>query len=74
MILSYILGFVCAVFVLVLFSNQYLKRRVKSGKFASASYNDKEKRWEVNGQFSGIAQKLSDIRSGRQPGAIKYVD
>jgi hypothetical protein len=73
-ILFMILGAILALVAVVVVATVWSAKAVRNGHFASARYDVKSKEWRVCGQFAGIAQKLADIRNGRQPGAIKYVD
>lgn len=74
MITGFILGVVFTVVFVLAWSVKQANKSAKLGHFAYAKYDEKENQWRVFGQYAGIAQQLSDIRSGRKPGAIKYVD
>lgn len=72
--LTFIFGFIAA-FVLTFGLSVFLTlKALKSGKYCYARFDEKRKEWRVAGQFASIANKVDDIRSGRTPGAIKYVD
>lgn len=73
-ILYLIIGAILGI-VSVMFAAAFAMHKMsKDGKFASARYDKDKNEWRVIGKFGGIAQKLADIRAGRQPGAIKYID
>lgn len=73
-ILFIALGAVLALVAVFWIAYFYSAKAIREGRFASARYDVKSKEWRVVGKFGGIAQKLADIREGRQPGAIKYID
>ncbi|MEG0209065.1 MULTISPECIES: DUF7299 family protein [Gammaproteobacteria] len=73
-ILIFIIG---AIFGIVAYSkacNAWMKAKIKNDKLALVRYSEHSKEWVVHGRLAGLAQKVADIRNGRQPGAIKYVD
>lgn len=74
MILGIFLGVVLTIIFILGFCVISANKGGRSGKFAYAKFDDKNQEWRVFGQYAGIAQQLADIRSGRKPGAIKYVD
>lgn len=72
--LIFIFGFITA-FVLTFGVSVYLTMKaLKNGTYCYARFDVKRKEWRVAGQFASIAKEVADIRSGRTPGAIKYVD
>lgn len=74
MITGFILGVVFTLVFVVAWCAKQADKHAKAGKFAYAKFDDKKQEWRVFGQYAGIAQQLADIRSGRKPGAIKYID
>lgn len=74
MITGFILGVVFTIVFVLVWCAKAADKAAKLGQFAYAKYDNKAKEWRVYGQYAGIAQQLSDIRNGRRPGAIKYVD
>lgn len=69
--LIFILGFIVSFALCMIYGQICYKKKIKECKFASAIYNEKLDRWEVNGQFLCIAGK---IRKGIQEddGSVKY--
>lgn len=74
MITGFILGSVFTIVFVLVWCAKAAEKAAKIGQFAYAKFDDKKQEWRVFGQYAGIAQQLADIRSGRKPGAIKYVD
>ena len=72
--LTFIYGFIFASVLIISLSCAWVAKLIKRGQFAQARYNEKKKQWHVSGKFMVVANELCDIRSGRKPGAIKYVD
>lgn len=76
--------FICALWALIgsistlagltILASRWLNGQVKRGHYASARYDKKSDTWRIIGSYGSIANKLADIRQGRQPGAIKYID
>lgn len=73
-ILFIVLGAVLALVAVFWLAYFYSAKAIREGRFASARYDVKSKEWRVVGKFGSVAQKLTDIREGRKPGAIKYID
>lgn len=74
MIVGFLIGSAFTLFMCLVTMALGIKYGIKKGWFTYASYCEKEKEWTVRGKFSKIALELADIRQGRKPGAIKYVD
>lgn len=72
--LTFIYGFIFASVLIISLSCAWVTKPIKRGQFAQARYDEKKKQWRVSGKFMIVANELADIRSGRKPGAIKYVD
>ncbi|ANM45868.1 hypothetical protein BI040_gp86 [Escherichia phage vB_EcoS_NBD2] len=70
----FVFGFIVAVVLVMWRSFKWVKAKASKGEYASVIYDPVKKEYRVTGQYAGLAQKLADIRAGRQPGAIKYVD
>lgn len=74
MIACFVWGVLFAIIVVLTWCVKSANKNAKAGKFAYAKYDDQKQEWRVFGQYASIAQQLNDIRSGRRPGAIKYID
>lgn len=72
--LTFVYGFLFASVLIVSLSCAWASRLIKRGFFAQARYDEKKKEWRVSGKFISVFNEIADIRSGRKPGAIKYVD
>lgn len=72
--LTFIYGFLFASVLIVSMSCAWVSRLVKRGFYAQARYDEKKKEWRVQSDFFNVVNEIADIRSGRKPGAIKYVD
>lgn len=72
--LTFIYGFLFAFVLIISLSCALVTKLIKRGQFAQARYDEKKKQWRVSGKFMVIANELCDIRSGRKPGVIKYVN
>lgn len=70
----YVFGVVSALFFAVIAIANWSKKLLQKNQFASARYDEKRGEWRVCGKYAKIADELKDIREGRKPGAIKYVD
>lgn len=68
------IGFIVGVLFTVTYAAWLILKLKRKNQYASAMYFEKEKYWRVNGKLAKIAEEIADIRSGRKPGAIKYVD
>lgn len=73
-ILYVVLGAILALTAVVTFAYYYSEKAIREGRFASARFDVKSQEWKVIGKFGAVSQKLADIREGRKPGAIKYID
>lgn len=72
--LKFIYGFIFASVLIISLSCSWVAKLIKRGQFAQARYDEKKKQWSVSGKFISVFNEINDIRSGRKPGAIKYVD
>uniref|UniRef100_A0AAU6PXJ1 Uncharacterized protein n=1 Tax=Escherichia phage ETEP102 TaxID=3117680 RepID=A0AAU6PXJ1_9CAUD len=72
--LTFVYGFLFASVLIVSMSCAWDSRIVKRGFLAQARYDEKKKEWRVACKFISVFKEIDDIRSGRKPGAIKYVD
>lgn len=72
--LMFIYGFIFASVLIISLSCSWAAKLIKRGQFAQARYDEKKKQWRVSGKFISVFNEINDIRSGRKPGAIKYVD
>ncbi|UOX38499.1 hypothetical protein [Escherichia phage P818] len=72
--LTFIYGFIFALVLIISLSCSLVAKLIKRGQFAQARYDEKKKQWRVSGNFISVFNEINDIRSGRKPGAIKYVD
>lgn len=68
------IGFIIGVLFTTSYATWFIRKLKRKNQYASAMYFEKEKYWRVNGKIAKIAEEIVDIRSGRKPGAIKYVD
>lgn len=69
-----VIGAVVGILAYSKLCSSWMKREIKGDKLALVRYSERENKWIVHGRLGGLAQKVADIRNGRQPGAIKYVD
>jgi hypothetical protein len=72
--LTFIYGFLFASVLIVSLSCAWVSRLIKRGFYAQARYDEQKKEWRVQSNFFKVVNEVADIRSGRKPGAIKYVD
>ena len=72
--LTFVYGFLFASVLIFSLSYAWVSRLIKRGLLAQARYDEKKKEWLVSGKFISVFNEIADIRSGRKPGAIKYVD
>lgn len=77
MILGFVIGFITAIVMVALIGSAAQKYALKKGWYASAIWNEKEKRWKVRGRFLSVASKIhygitEEYRSGRK--SVEYVD
>lgn len=77
MILGFAIGFVTAIVMVWVVGGAARKCAIKKGRYASAIWIEKDKRWKVRGRFISVASKihagiLEEYRSGRK--TVKYVD
>lgn len=72
--LTFIYGFIFASVLIFSLSCAWVSRLIKRELYAQARYDEKKKEWRVSGKFFQVVNEIADIRSGRKPGAIKYVD
>ena len=72
--LTFIYGFLFASVLILSLSCAWVSKLTKRSQFAQARYDEKKKQWRVSGKFISVFNEINDIRSGRKPGAIKYVD
>lgn len=70
----FIYGFIFASVLIISLSCAWVTKPIKRGQYAQARYDEKKKQWLVYGKFMVVANEICDIRSGRKPGKIKYVD
>lgn len=73
-ILFIVLGVIIGVIVVVAWAGLWSRKLLAKNQFASARFDTKSKEWRICGKYAKIAQELVDIREGRKPGAIKYID
>lgn len=73
-ILVFALGSILTLVSIVTFAYLYSEKAIRQGRFASARFDVKSQEWKVVGRFFSVAQKITDIKSGRKPGAVKYID
>lgn len=72
--ITFALGFVIGAIAIGIYAFWKIQPKVDKGHYASALYDEKKKEWRVTGRYLGINNHLVDIREGRKPGVIKYVD
>lgn len=72
--LTFIYGFIFASVLIISLSCAWVTKLIKRGQFAQARYDEKKKQWRVSGKFISVFNEINEIRTGRKPGDIKYVD
>lgn len=72
--LTFIYGFLFASALILSLSCAWVSKLIKRGQFAQARYDEKKKQWLVSGKFVSVFNEINEIRTGRKPGDIKYVD
>ena len=72
LISAFVVGFVFAVIILLIASEKISKFLAKNGKIASATWNNKKKRWDVRGHYLTIGREIHQYLKNQEDERVKY--